>query len=78
MGEVSGIAQSGYLFPSRVMKKGKKSENHSNSEARRPTVLTTNGVFQHPARDKVECTELSGIRFHPNQLQSFPLKPISC
>ena len=36
---------------SRVMKKGKKSENRSNSEARRPTVLTTNGVLQHPARE---------------------------
>ena len=31
------------------MKKGKKSENRSNSEARNPTVFTPSGVSQHPA-----------------------------
>jgi len=31
------------------MKKGKKSENRSNSEAAGSTSLTTDGVFQHPA-----------------------------
>ena len=36
--------------PSRVMKKGKTSENRSNSEARNPAVLTPSWVFQHPAR----------------------------
>gem|GEM_PF-2801056 len=32
------------------MKKGKKRENRSESEARDPTVFTAKGVFQHPAR----------------------------
>ena len=34
----------------RVLKKGNKSENRSDSEARNPAILTSNGVFQHPAR----------------------------
>jgi len=38
------------VTPSRVMKKGKKSENRSDSEAKRPTILVPNGVFHHPAR----------------------------
>ena len=41
---------------SRVMKKGKKSEDRSNSEARRPTILTPNGVFQHPGNATCLCT----------------------
>lgn len=37
-------------FPSRVMKKGKTSENRSDSEAKKPTSLTPNRVLQHPVR----------------------------
>jgi len=37
---------------SRVMKKGKKSENRANSEAMRPTMSTPNGASQHPARSR--------------------------
>ena len=33
-----------------MLKKGKESENRSNSEAKRPTILTTDGVLQHPAK----------------------------
>ena len=38
------------FITSRVLKKGKKSENRSDSEAKNPTILTPNGVVQHPAR----------------------------
>jgi hypothetical protein len=34
----------------RVMKKGKESGNGPNVEARKPTILTPKGGFQHPAR----------------------------
>ena len=35
------------------MKKGKKSENGSSSEAKNPPSFTRNGVFHHPARVSV-------------------------
>ena len=38
------------MLTSRVLKKGKKSENCSNPEAKKPTILAPNGAFQHPAR----------------------------
>jgi len=48
---------------SRVMKKGKKSENCSDCEANNLVVSTPNGVFQHPARSlsTVACVFLCGI-----------------
>jgi len=35
------------------MKKGKKSENRSNSEAKNQAILTLDGVLQHPGRRRV-------------------------
>ena len=52
-GEKISLAREAFIEtepePNGVMKKGKKSESHSSSEAKRPTTLTPNGVFQHPA-----------------------------
>lgn len=51
---------------SRVLKKGKKSENRSNSEAMGPTILARNGVFQHPARWKLRAQCTSSEVFNPS------------
>ena len=45
--------------PSRVTKKGKKSENHSNCEAKGPTILTPHGVVQHPTSEEIDPMQLS-------------------
>jgi hypothetical protein len=44
------LAHLSFVFTSRVMKKGRKSEDRSNFEAKEPTILTPKAVIQHPAR----------------------------
>ena len=64
---------------SRVLKKGKKGGNRSNSEARRPTILTPNGVFQHPAREVLqaycECCEKEREMRYPKSILMEDGKP---
>jgi len=58
-----------YCEPSRVLKKGNKSENRANSEARRPTILTTDGVFQHPASPAITIV---GVAVYESNRKSKP------